>query len=208
MEVEKLRKEKDKAKDLAELQRRARAAVKKGLNAIDAAADPVVSLYDEDEEYVLPRPLKVGDKVIIASLGKSADVMSLPDKNENVEVMAGAAKMRVPLRELRLSDKKNEQKKATPRRNVSGVESRLNLSAETKLDLRGMTVDDCLIELDRFIDYSMRTGVNDFTVVHGKGTGALKTAVRQYLKKSPFVKTSRPGVYGEGEDGVTIVTLK
>ena len=208
MEVEKLRKEKDKAKDAAELARRARATVKRGLNAIDAAADPVVSLYDEDEEYVLPRPLKVGDKVIIASLGKSADVMSLPDKNGNVEVMAGTAKMRVSLGELRLSEKKTENAKPKPSRNVSGVESRLNLAAETRLDLRGMTVDDCLIELDRFIDYSLRTGVNDFTVVHGKGTGALKTAVRQYLKKSPFVKMSRPGVYGEGEDGVTIVTLK
>ena len=71
-----------------------------------------------------------------------------------------------------------------------------------------MLVDDCLIELDRFIDQAIRSGVTDFTVVHGKGTGALRNAVRQYLKKSPYVKTSRPGVYGEGEDGVTIVTLK
>ncbi|MBQ3150876.1 MAG: endonuclease MutS2 [Clostridia bacterium] len=208
MEVEKLRKEKDKAKDAAELARRARATVRKGLNAIDAAADPVVSLYDENEEYVLPRPLKIGDKVIIASLAKSAEVISLPDRNGNVEVMAGTAKMRVPQKELRLSDKKQESEKPKYRNTASGVESRLNLAAETRLDLRGMIVDDCLIELDRFIDYSLRTGVNDFTVVHGKGTGALKNAVRQYLKKCPFVKTSRPGVFGEGEDGVTIVTLK
>ncbi len=208
MEVEKLRKEKDKAKDAAELARRARATVRKGLNAIDAAADPVVSLYDEDEEYVLPRPLKIGDKVIIASLAKSAEVISLPDRNGNVEVMAGTAKMRVPQKELRLSDKKQENEKPKYRNTASGVESRLNLAAETRLDLRGMIVDDCLIELDRFIDYSLRTGVNDFTVVHGKGTGALKNAVRQYLKKCPFVKTSRPRVFGEGEDGVTIVTLK
>ena len=207
-EIEKLRKEKDKAKDAAELARRARATVKKGLNAIDAAADPVVSLYDENEEYELPRPLRIGDKVIIASLGKSADVLSLPDRNGNVEVMAGSAKMRVPLKELRLNEKPSEPSKPKYRSAPSGVESRLNLAAETRLDLRGMTVDDCLIELDRFIDYSLRTGVNDFTVVHGKGTGALKSAVRQYLKKSPFVKMSRPGVYGEGEDGVTIVTLK
>ena len=207
-EIEKLRKEKDKAKDAAELARRARATVRKGLNAIDAAADPVVSLYDENEEYELPRPLRIGDKVIIASLGKSAAVLSLPDRNGNVEVMAGSAKMRVPLKELRLNEKPSEPSKPKYRSAPSGVESRLNLAAETRLDLRGMTVDDCLIELDRFIDYSLRTGVNDFTVVHGKGTGALKSAVRQYLKKSPFVKMSRPGIYGEGEDGVTIVTLK
>ena len=87
-------------------------------------------------------------------------------------------------------------------------ESRLNMAASTRLDLRGMTVDECLIELDRFIDQGLRTGLNEFTVVHGKGTGALRSAVTRYLKASPFVKSSRLGVYGEGEDGVTIVTLK
>ena len=72
----------------------------------------------------------------------------------------------------------------------------------------GVTVDECLIELDRFIDQGLRTGLNEFTVVHGKGTGALRSAVTRYLKASPFVKSSRLSVYGEGEDGVTIVTLK
>ncbi len=208
MELEKLRKERDKSQDAAELARRARRTVRRGIDAIDAAADPVVSLYDPDEPYELPRPLKAGDTVVIASLGKQAKVQSPPDKNGNVEVMAGTAKMRVKVAELRLVTEDKKQPENKPRRVPSGTERELHLAAETRLDLRGMLVDDCLIELDRFIDAAIRSGVTDFTVVHGKGTGALRSAVRQYLKKSPYVKTSRPGVYGEGEDGVTIVTLK
>ena len=208
-ELEKLRKERDKTKDAAELARRARRVVRRGVDAIDAAADPVVSLYDPDEPYELPRALEVGDNVLIASLGKQAKVLSLPDRNNNVEVMAGTAKMRIKLAELRLVTEQPKQEKKGGRR-VPGTtgERELHLVAETRLDLRGMMVDDCLIELDRFIDHALRSGVTDFTVVHGKGTGALRSAVRQYLKKSPYVKTSRPGLYGEGEDGVTIVTLK
>ncbi len=209
LELEKLRKERDKTQDAAELARRARRTVRRGIDAIDEAADPgLLTDFDPDEPYELPRPLQAGDTVVIASLGKQAKVQSPPDKNGNVEVMAGTAKMRVKLAELRLIGDDKKQPENKPRRVSSGGERELHLAAETRLDLRGMLVDDCLIELDRFIDGAIRSGVTDFTVVHGKGTGALRTAVRQYLKKSPYVKTSRPGVYGEGEDGVTIVTLK
>ena len=210
MELEKLRKERDKTQDAAELARRARRVVRRGIDAIDEAADPVVSLFDED--YVLPRPLQAGDTVLIASFGKQATVQSPPDKNGNVEVMAGTAKMRVKVGELRLltdQPKKADAQEGKTRR-VPGTKGdrELHMAAETRVDLRGMMVEECLAALDRFIDQAIRGGVTDFTVVHGKGTGALRTAVRQYLKKSPHVKTSRPGVYGEGEDGVTIVQLK
>ena len=122
-------------------------------------------------------------------------------------MQAGSIKTRVKLANLRLveSNVKKQEKRSTAR---VQAESRLNMAASTRLDLRGMTVDECLIELDRFIDQGLRTGLNEFTVVHGKGTGALRSAVTRYLKASPFVKSSRLGVYGEGEDGVTIVTLK
>ena len=206
-ELDKLKKEQQKTKDAAELARRAKALVRKGVEAIDSAADPVIGIDDDDENYTLPRPLKAGDTVIIRDIGKTAKVLSLADKNGNVEVQAGSIKTRVKLSNLRLCEnapKKNELR-STPK--VHG-ESRLNMAANTRLDLRGMTVDECLIELDRFIDMGLRTGLNEFTVVHGKGTGALRTAVTRYLKASPFVKSSRLGVYGEGEDGVTIVTLK
>lgn len=208
-ELEKIKKEKAKAKDAAELAKRAKAIVKKGVEAIDSAADPIIGIDDDDEDYTLPRPLKVGDTVVIRDLGKSAKVLSLPDKNSNVEVQAGAIKTRVKLENLRLCENASEnkpQKKNTV--STKGVSSRLNMQASTRLDLRGMTVDDCLIELDLFMDSAIRSGLNEFTIVHGKGTGALRSAVTRYLKASPYVKTSRLGIYGEGEDGVTIVTLK
>lgn len=205
-ELDKLKKEQQKAKDAAELARRARALIKRGVEAIDSAADPVTGI-DDDENYVLPRTLVVGDTVIIRDIGKSAKVLSPADKNGNVEVQAGSIKTRVKLSNLRLCENAPKKKENKSSVHLQG-ESRLNMAAATRLDLRGMTVDDCLIELDRFIDSGLRTGLNEFTVVHGKGTGALRTAVTRYLKASPYVKSSRLGVYGEGEDGVTIVTLK
>lgn len=206
-ELDKLKKEQKKTQDAAELARRAKATVKRGIGAIDSAADPIVGA-DDDENYVLPRHVQKGDNVIIRDLGKSAKVINVADKNGNVEVLAGSIITRVKESNLKLVEKeeaKKPQPKSTAR--LQG-ESRLNMTPETRLDLRGMTVDDCLIELDRFIDHSLRTGLGEFTVVHGKGTGALRAAVTRYLKSSPYVKSSRLGVYGEGEDGVTIVFLK
>ena len=88
------------------------------------------------------------------------------------------------------------------------MDSRMNISAETRLDLRGMTVEECLMTLDRFIDTALRTGLNEFTVIHGKGTGALRAAVQQCLRRHKQVKSYRLGRFGEGESGVTVVELK
>ena len=95
MELEKIKKDKDKANDTAELARRARAAVKKGVEAIDSAADPIIGIEDDDENYVLPRELKAGDEVVVRDIGKSAKVLSAADKNGNVEVQLGTVKTRV-----------------------------------------------------------------------------------------------------------------
>ena len=207
-ELDRLKKEKEKTKDAADLARRARAAVRKGLGAIDEAVDPVVVMGVENDGYVLPRELKKGDTVLIADLGKEATVLSPVDRNGNVEVLAGAAKTRVKLKNLRLIE--NAPKKRSPNSSArrTGVESKMNMDASARLDVRGLTVDDCIMELDRYIDYMLRMGLGEFTIVHGKGTGALRSAVNQYLRKSPYVKSFRLGVYGEGEDGVTIVVLK
>lgn len=206
-EIDKLKKEKDKAKDMAELARRARATVKKGVDAMHEAADPIES-FDDDGEYVLPRPLQVGDNVLIVGLNKQAIVLSI-EKGNNVQVMAGTAKMRVKTDNLRLLTEKQKQPASNaPRKKGDSLEGRGTLAADTRLDLRGMMVDDALIEIDRFIDSGLRTGLSEFTIIHGKGTGALRAAAHNYLRHCKFVKSFRLGVYGEGETGVTIVILK
>lgn len=205
-DLEMLKKQQAKEKNAAEMARRARAVIKKDLNAIDSASDPIVALGN-DEDYVLPRPLKIGDTVIIADIGNEATVVTLKDKKGLVTVQMGTMKTRVKEENLRLTEKK---KSAEKKRTVATgrMESRMNMKAQTSVDLRGMTVEEGILELDRYIDHALRMGINEFTVIHGKGTGVLRSAVRDYLKKSKYVKTSRLGTFGEGEDGVSIVTLK
>lgn len=205
-DLEMLKKQQAKEKNAAEMARRARAVIKKDLNAIDTASDPIVSLGN-DEDYVLPRPLKIGDTVIIADIGNEATVVTLKDKKGLVTVQMGTMKTRVKEENLRLIEKKKSvEKKRTVA--TGSMESRMNMKAQTSVDLRGMTVEEGILELDRYIDHALRMGINEFTVIHGKGTGVLRSAVRDYLKKSKYVKTSRLGTFGEGEDGVSIVTLK
>ena len=206
-DLEMLKKQQAKEKDAAEMARRARALIKKDLASIDSAADPIISAMDADEDYELPRPLRIGDQVVIADIGNEATVVELKDRKGLVTVQMGTMRTRVKEEDLRLLEKQTVQ---SPKRsvNTARMESRMNMSANTSLDIRGNTVDEGLIELDRYIDHALRMGISEFTVIHGKGTGALRSAVREYLKKSPYVKSYRLGTFGEGEDGVSIVTLK
>ena len=209
LEVDKMRREMKDVRDAGEMARKAKQAMKKSLSDLDRAINPVTTSLYEDDDYVLPRPLKVGDKVYLIDLNKEGDVLSAPDKREQVEVQAGAIRMRVKLNRVRLIDKKPEQKKTAPvmTRN-RGTESRLTAAAENRCDLRGMTVDEAIFTLDSFIDSMLMSGLNEFTIIHGKGTGALRAAVQRHLKDNKFIKSYRLGLYGEGENGVTIATLK
>ena len=208
-ELERLKKEKDSEKDIQALARRARAAMKKGLDALDDVSRGEIEI-DDDEEYVLPRDLVAGDTVRLANMKIQATVLELPDSKGQVKVQAGSITLRAALENIRLigaaRDDTPKTRKRAGRDNPDPVAP--NTAAETRLDLRGQTVEECLMELDRFLDQALRTGVHEFTIVHGKGTGALRAAVQKYLKSSQFVKTYRLGVYGEGETGVTIVELK
>ena len=181
-----------------------RSKVRKGLSGVDAAADPVID--GTDDGYELSRPLQVGDNVRIAGMGSEGKVLSLPDNKNYVEIQTGSMKMRVKVSDLRLLEKKKEQKKTSFVKN--NTESRLNASADTRCDLRGMTVEEGIMTLDLFIDSMVMAGLSEFTIIHGKGTGVLRAAVQQHLKKHPQIKTYRLGTFGEGENGVTIATIK
>lgn len=205
LEIEMLKKEQQKEKNIAELARKARAAMRQKLNDIDDITSDEFSV-DDDEDYVLPRPLKQGDRVRVVSLGTEAEVISI--NGDSVEVQAGIIKTKTNVADLRLlGEKKSNSQKNKPRTVRTKAES-VPQTAKTSVDLRGMDREEAIMELDRYIDSALRLGLNEFTVIHGKGTGVLRKAVQQHLKSHPNVKSHRLGVFGEGEDGVTIVELK
>jgi DNA mismatch repair protein MutS2 len=206
MEIDMLKKEQQKEKNASEMARKARAAMRSKLNDVD---DILADEYyvDDDEDYKLPRELKVGDRVRIASLGVEGEVLSI--NGDTVEVQAGIMKTKADMSDMRLLGEKkapvqNKQRSVKPRSSVESTPT----TAKSSVDLRGMDAETALMELDRYIDSAIRLGLNEFTVIHGKGTGVLRKAVQQHLKSHPSIKSHRLGVYGEGEDGVTIAELK
>lgn len=204
IEIEKTKKElKNQQNNIDKLNEK-RGALRKGLSGVDAAADPVMG--NADDGYELSRPLQVGDTVKLAGMGSEGKVLATPDNKGYVEIQTGAMKMRVKVSDLRLIEKKKEQKKETFVRRET--ESRLNAASDTRCDLRGLTVEEGIMTLDLFIDSMIMAGLSEFTIIHGKGTGALRAAVQQHLKKHPQIKTYRLGTFGEGENGVTIATIK
>lgn len=204
LEVERLKKEQAREKNAAEMARKAKAAMKRHLNDLDDLTAERLG-EEDDGDYVLPRPLKVGDTVYITVLGTNGTVTALPDSKDNVEIQAGSMKMKVPLASLRL---RNAPAKSKPQRTAVTRTDRAPSTSKTSVDLRGKNAEEALLDLDMFLDSALRAGLSEVTVVHGKGTGVLRKAVQAHLRKLPFVRTFRLGVYGEGEDGVTIVQFK
>ena len=203
-QIESMKKELKSQKSNADRLTEMRAKLRKGLSGVDAAADPVTGTVDDG--YELSRPLQVGDAVRVAGMGSEGVVLATPDKNGTAEIQVGSVKMRVKVQDLRLLEKKKEKPKDTVvRRNT---ESRMTAASDTRCDLRGLTVEEALATLDLFLDSMTMSGLSEVTIIHGKGTGALRAAVQQHLKKHPQVKTYRLGTFGEGENGVTIATLK
>ena len=213
-ELDSLRKEKDKA-DFAQKAINAKHTSKSVLNNMYNEANPVTN---KDSDYVLPRPLVKGDKVVIADINKNGIVVTPPDESGNCFVHSGVMKTKIHVSKLRLIEKEapqtqnksNTQNKtrSSGRVTSSGVESRMTRRPQMELDIRGYTVDEGIYEVDSFLDGAVMSGANVVTIIHGKGTGALKNAVREHLSMHRLVKTYRRGAYGEGEDGVTIVELK
>ncbi len=209
-EVEKLKKEAKETKNAADLARRAKSTVNSHLDSINSAINPVFDSNDDSDDYTLPRPLEIGDTVFCKTIGKNASVTALKDKKGNVEIAAGMLKMRVKEETLRLVDKPKKENKAKKQVNIGRVsgESRASMQVNNRCDLRGLMVDEAIIVLDRFLDDLLRSGLTECTIIHGKGTGALRAGVTQYLKSDPRIRTFRLGTFGEGENGVTIAEIK
>ena len=172
------------------------------------------------KEFVPLKEVKVGQEVCIAELNQLATVLSLPDKNGDVLVRAGIIKTKVPLKGLKQPEKlvkeTKPQTKAQQRysrltgdaNRPNGRVERVQRTAKMECNLLGLTVDEALPEVDSFIDRAILNGQTVVYLIHGNGTGALRTAIHKHLRGNRMVKSFRLGRYGEGESGVTVVELK
>lgn len=144
---------------------------------------------------------------MLFDIKKEAQVLE-DQSGDEVLILAGIIKTKVAVSNLRLIDaSKGKVAKTRTVKQSKTIDSNVR-TAQSEIDIRGMTGDEAALELDRFIDNSVMGGLGTVWIIHGKGTGALKKAVREYLKTNVSVSAFRPGAYGEGEDGVTVVSLK
>ena len=178
----------------------ARAAMRGQLN--EAESKTQVSI-ERPKPGPLPRPLVVGDTVEMASTGIRATVLELP-KGGEVKLQAGIMKLTAALDDLRLIE--NEQTKKKEVKDSPKVTAAK--AAPSSIDVRGQIADDAIMEVERYIYNASRLHLETVTIIHGKGTGVLRQKIQAWLRKCPQVKSFRNGLYGEGEMGVTVVTLK
>jgi DNA mismatch repair protein MutS2 len=204
-QLEELKKQQDKEefqKKFGEL----KAGYRSRIEHLRDMADPVAAR--RGEAYVLPRKLRSGDTVLLTGLNLEGTVLSGPDSSGCYMVQAGIIKSKVKEDELRLVEDKDRKVTLNGRRRSSAPADKISRDVKTQVDIRGMDTIDGIMEVDRFLDQAVLMGLGTVTIIHGKGTGALRAAVQDHLRKLKTVKSFRPGMYGEGEAGVTVVELK
>lgn len=206
-ELEELKKAKDKEalrKGLSD----AKSKVGNRLNKLQDEANPVIE--KKLENYVPPRPFKQGDTVKLADTGREGSLLSVPNMQGQCYVQVGSMRVKTNAKNLRLVEKKDRSGSDRPKptgKIKKSVTSNMNRRGGMELDIRGYLGDDGVMEVERFIDSAIMSGLSQVVIIHGKGTGALREAVHAALRRMP-VKSFRLGVYGEGEAGVTVVELK
>lgn len=163
-----------------------------------------------DEEYKLPRPLKVGDKVYVTTVGAEGTVTAIDEKKGIYSVTAGILRAKVDVSKLRLLEGNVKFKKApeVKRPSEGKVKKTIVSSFKTEVDVRGMIGDDAWFVVDKYLDDAVLAGIPSVRIIHGKGTGALRAALWKYFKSDRRIKSYRHGEWGEGDAGVTIIEFK
>jgi DNA mismatch repair protein MutS2 len=181
-------------------------AIQKARDAMRESEKKLGSAHKQQEQRNLgqaPKTVQPGETVLIVTLDQKGTVLSAPDQKGEVQVQAGILKLNVKLKDLRLAQ---EGSKKAEKAAARAALAQKQVSME--LDLRGMMSDEGVMEADRYIDDASLAGLHEVSIIHGKGTGALRAAIHDALRRNPHVKEFRLGRYGEGEAGVTVVTLK
>ena len=152
--------------------------------------------------------VNVGDTVELTNLGVKAEILTLPDAKGECTVQAGALKLKANLKNMR-SAQPDKPKKNPVKKSADSVASGISARAvERECDVRGMNLEEAICAVDLFLDGAIMNKLNEVYIIHGKGTGILRAGIQKHLRSHPAVKEFRLGRYGEGEDGVTVVTLK
>ena len=162
----------------------------------------------DTSKKVDPKKLKKGDSVKIVSMGLKGTVSTLPDQRGNLFVQCGIMRTQTNINDIILLDEPTVTTPTLQRSSTGKMKMSKSLSVSTEINLLGKTVDEALAELDKYLDDAYLAHLPSVRIVHGKGTGALRNAVQNHLKRMKYVKEYRLGEYGEGDAGVTIVTFK
>ena len=169
---------------------------------VDSLAE---GLKQKVDTGMAPKTVKPGDRVSILTIGSEGVVLAAPDAKGEVQLQAGIMKFKAHISQLRLIKSPEPVK---PKATVTTQSSAMSRGVHMECDVRGMTLDEAIMKVDDFLDECMMQGLGEVSIIHGKGTGVLRSGIQQELRRHPHVKSFRLGVYGEGENGVTIVTMK
>ena len=208
-QLEELKKEEDRERRNAMLQS-AREEVRQRLHETDSLYEGMeLSEISLEDEYTLPRPLKVGDKVYVTTVAQEGVVTALADKKGLVSVTAGILRTKVTEDKLRLLEGGKHIKKQTkPPVSEGRVKKTVVTSFRPEIDVRGMIGDDAWFVIDKYLDDAILASMSTVRIIHGKGTGALRAALWKFFRSDKRIKSFRHGEYGEGDAGVTIIELK
>ncbi|MCC2256601.1 endonuclease MutS2 [Intestinimonas aquisgranensis] len=202
-ELNEMRRRQEKEADWLEQNQR-RSDLRRQLNE----AEDALGAHEDLPVPPPTRPAKAGDTVELVKMGTRASVISV-NKDGSLQLQAGILKITAKQEEVRVVEDAGGGGKKQAVQIAQRAEHKLrSLGASPEVDLRGMMTDEALLVLDRFLDSAVMGRLDTVTVIHGKGTGAVRKAVRDHLKRSKYVKSFRPGRFGEGEDGVTVVELR
>ena len=207
-QLEDVRKQEDKDKR-NEMMQSAREEMRKRMRESESLMTGIdIRDIAADENYKLPRPLKVGDKVFLTTINKEGVVTALADKKGQVAVSSGILKTKVTEDKLRLIDGNVKYISDTqPKVSEGKVKKSITSTFKPEIDVRGMIGDDAWFVVDKYIDDAVLAGMPTIRIIHGKGTGALRAALWKYFKNDKRIKAYRHGEYGEGDAGVTVITL-
>ena len=194
--------------DGAKMMERQRGALREKMSSLEGQRKKAEEAWRVPGKKVEADKLRVGEPVRVVTMNLDGTVLSLPDSKGNLMVQMGILHSQVNVKDLEYRDEVTIQSPSYQKTGSGKVRMSKSASISAEINLLGKTVDEALPELDKYLDDAALAHLEQVRVVHGKGTGALRKGVHEFLRKNKHVKSYRLGAFGEGDAGVTIVVLR